>query len=659
MVEGGMRRTNRVGVFLCHCGTNISELVDLAELADFAGRLEEVAVVRDRPFLCSESGQRQIQDDIAAHALTHVAVAACSPLMHEETFRQACQAGGLSPFNLQMANIREHVSWVTTQRARATDKCKTLVAAAVRRVGLHQALEVRQVEVAQNVLIVGGGIAGLEAALRLAAAGKKVILVERQPSIGGHMARLDRTFPTLDCAACILVPKMASVGEHPNITLLTLSEVESVSGFVGSFTVRVRSRPRYVDESVCNGCGLCVERCPVTGIPSELDYGMTTRSAVYFPLPHPVPRLPVVDPAHCAFFEGRGSRTCERVCPVNAIRFEQEDRVRELQVGAILLATGFSPFDPRRATQYGYGRWDNILTSLEFERLCHATGPTGGQVVMKNGRPPASVAILHCVGSRDVRFNRHCSRICCMNALKLALLARKKTGARVFSFYVDLRATGKACEDFYERVQRAGVVFVHGKGAEVIGRSGTLLVKAEDTVLGRRVMVPVDMVVLAVGMEPAADATAVARMFSVSCTPEGFFMERHLKLAPVETASAGVYLAGACQGPKDITDSVTQGGAAAATILGLLDRGVVDTVPTVAVVDPDRCSGCGLCLGECPYEAIHQVGLEDRAVAQVNAALCRSCGTCAAACPAAAITQLGYTRDQLFAEIEGLLAPTT
>jgi heterodisulfide reductase subunit A2 len=654
-----MSRCNRVGLFLCHCGTNISEVVDLAELAEFAGRLDGVTVVRDRPFLCSESGQRQIQEDIAALSLTHVVVAACSPLMHEETFRQTCQAGGLSPFNLQMANIREHVSWVTTDRARATRKCKTLVAAAVRRVGLHHALEVKKIEVAQSVLVVGGGITGLEAALRLAGAGKRVILVERQPSIGGHMAQLDRTFPTLDCAACILVPKMASVGEHRNITLLTCSEVESVSGFVGSFNVRVRSRARYLDESVCNGCGLCAEECPVRDIPSEVDYGMTTRSAVYFPFPHGVPRLPLIDRLHCAYFGAGACRVCEDKCPVSAIRFDQQDRVQDFEVGAILLATGFAPFDPRRATQYGYGRWDNILTSLEFERMCHSAGPTDGRVVLADGRTPESLAILHCVGSRDVRFNRHCSRICCMNSLKIALLARQKTGARVFSFYVDLRATGKSCEEFYEQVQRAGVVFVHGKGAEVIERRGRLLVKAEDTVLGRRVMVPVDMVILAVGLEPAADAAEVARRFNVSCSPEGFLMERHLKLAPVETATAGVYVAGACQGPKDITDSVAHAGAAAANILGLLDRGVVDTVPTVAVVDPARCGSCGLCLGECPYDAIRLVGLGDRAVADVNVALCRSCGTCAASCPAAAITQLGYTRDQLFAELEGLLTPTS
>jgi len=470
------------------------------------------------------------------------------------------------------------------------------------------------------------------------------------------MAMLDRTFPTLDCSACILVPKMARAADHPNITLLANAEVEEVRGFVGNFKVRVRRRARFVDEDRCNGCGTCAERCPCDDIPSEHNQGLGRRTAVYFPFPQAVPHLPLIDTAHCAHFQSDTCRICEAVCPREAIDFEQQDEVIDLEVGTVVLATGFQLFDPTRAVEYGYGRWKNILTSLQFERLCHPSGPTGGRIQLEDGRTPESIAILHCVGSRDANYNRHCSRICCMASLKFALSARKRTGAEVFSFYIDMRAAGKDCEEFYEQVQRSGVVFIHGKGTEVIQRGGKLLVKAEDTSLGRRVIVPVDMVVLAVGMEPRADAIEIGRRFGIACSPRGFFIEKHSKFAPVETATQGLFAAGACLGPRDIPETVAQGAAAASAVLGLVDRGVVDVTPTAATVDPERCGGCLLCLHECPYDAIAAEPLEDRAVATINDVLCKSCGSCAAGCPVGAITQPGATRQQIFAEIEGLLA---
>jgi heterodisulfide reductase subunit A len=651
-----MTAADRIGVYVCQCGTNISDAVNIAELVEYAQQLAGVVVARDCRFLCAESGQRQIQEEIKELELTRIVVAACSPLMHEATFRQACQAAGLNPFNLQVTNIREQVSWVTADRHQATQKSKAMVTAAVRRVGYHQSLHVRQMPVVQSVLVVGAGISGIEAALRLAEAGKQVVLVEREPSIGGHMAMLDRTFPTLDCSACILVPKMASVAEHPNVRLLSYSEVEEVRGFVGSFNVRVRKKARYVNETRCNGCGLCVEKCPWEDIPSEFDQGMGTRTAVYFPFPQAVPHLPVIDPSHCAQFHSDTCSICQKLCPRDAIDFEEQEEVHEFEVGTIILATGFQLFDPGKAIQYGYGRWDNIITSLQFERLCHPSGPTGGKIVMKDGRTPESIAFLHCIGSRNHRFNQHCSRVCCMASLKFAMAARRQIGARVFNFYIDMRVAGKHCEEFYEAAQRSGVVFFHGKGTEVIYRDGKLLVKAEDSLLARRAIVPVDMVVLAVGMEPRQDAAEVASRFGIGCTRQGFFMEKHIKFSPVETAAEGIFIAGACQGPKDIPESVAQGAAAAAGALGLIDRGVVDIVPTVAVVDPERCSDCRLCLGDCPYQAIKQVQLAGRQVAEVNEVLCKSCGSCVVTCPAGAITQLGFTNDQIYAEIEGLLA---
>jgi heterodisulfide reductase subunit A len=650
-------RGPRIGVFLCRCGSSISDAVDIGALALAARGLDGVATVHDAPFLCADSGQRLIREEILKERLSRVVVAACSPLMHERTFRKTVQAAGLNPFTLQIANIREQVAWVTPERSRATKKGAALVAAAVRRVARQVSLHVGQRPVVPITLVVGAGIAGVEAALRLADAGKKVVLVEQSPSLGGHMAQLARTYPTLDCSECVIMPKVANAAEHPNITVFTHTRVESVGGSVGRFTVRVRTRPRFVDETRCTGCGLCVDRCPCRDVPSAFDEGLGTRPAVHFPTPQAVPRVPVIDRAACAAHGSRTTcRVCQEVCPCGAVDFEQQDRVHDLEVGAVILATGFDLFDPRRAAEYGYGRWSNVVTSLEFERLCDPSGPTGGRIVMKSGRLPESVAIVHCVGSRDRRFNRHCSRVCCTASLKLALLARQQTGARVVNFYIDMRAAGKSGEEFYEQVQRAGVTFIRGKGTEVVCGRGKLLVKAEDTLLGRQVSVPVDMVVLAVGMEPRGDAAQVARLFGITLGEQGFFAERHLKFAPVQTAVEGVFVAGCCQGPKDIPESLAQGAAAAAGALQFIDPGVVDISPTMAEVDPRRCSGCRLCVGDCPFQAIEIVHVEGREVARVNDVLCQSCGSCAATCPSGAISQCGFTSPQIFAEIEGLLA---
>jgi heterodisulfide reductase subunit A len=646
---------DRIGVYICHCGTNIARTVDIGDVVEFARRLEGVVLVRDHTYLCSDTGQNLIQEDIRKLGLTRVVIAACSPLLHEPTFRQACQIAGLNPFNMQMANIREHVAWVTPGAHQATRQSKGILAAAVRRVEHHQSLTVRQVAVTPTVLVVGGGIAGIEAALSLANAGKQVFLVEREPSIGGHMAMLDTTFPTLDCAVCTLSPKMVEVAGHPHIALLSYSQVEAVSGFVGNFHVRVRQKTRYLDETLCTGCGFCVEKCPWQNIPSEFEQGMGTHPAIYFPFPQAVPLLPLIDPSHCAHFQWDMCQTCQRLCPTGAIDFERQDQIHEFDVGAIILATGFQLFDPGRAIQYGYGRWDNILTSLQFERLCHPSGPTGGKIVMKDGREPERIAILHCIGSRDEKFNRHCSRICCMISLKFAMLVKERTQARVFEFYIDMRAVGKGYEEFYEQVQRTGVTFIHGKGAEVIYQEGKLMVKAEDTLLGRRVIVPVDMVILAAGLEPRQDAAEMATLLGIDCDHAGFFMEKHPKLAPVETVVEGIFIAGACQGPKDIPDSVAQGAAAAAGALTLIDKGVVEVEPIAAAVNPALCSDCWLCLGDCPYQAISRIPFQERTVAWINEVLCQACGTCVTTCPAGAITQRGYTNEQIFAEIEGLL----
>ncbi|MGO9975186.1 MAG: FAD-dependent oxidoreductase [Solirubrobacteraceae bacterium] len=1146
----------QIGVYVCHCGHNIAGKVDVESVVQFAAALPHVAVARNYTFMCSDPGQELIQQDIRDGRVNRVVVASCSPLMHEATFRQATAAGGISPFQMQMASIREHVSWVTEDAGDATEKAKALVAAAASRVACHEHLERRRVPVHPDVLVVGAGISGIHAALTLANAGKRVYLVEREPSIGGHMAMFDKTFPTLDCSACILTPKMVALGQHPNVELLAYSEVEDVSGHVGSFRVKVRRKASYIDETLCNGCAQCIEACTVRGLPSEFDQGLGTRPAVYTPFPQAVPRTPVIDragtspcsvscpagikphgyvsliragkyeqafdlvleetplvgtlgracyapcEAQCSraslegtlpirrlkrfiadyrtngslpdaappngkrvaiigsgpagltaawklarqgyvvrifeaaaapggmlrlsipsyrlpveiverdienvtalgveivtetriedlgalrragydailvatgaplsmrldvpgeelggvvsgldFLEGvkagpragldgkrvvvvgggnvamdaartarrlgardgdgdgdrarggedaqvvmdaartarrlgarevvvayrrgrgempampeevdaaeregvqfvfqvapvavlgdehgrvRGVRcvrmalglpdasgrarpepvpgsefeiACDEVIPAigltpevmkgglsgphltgapdgrivadpqtlqtdvpyvfaagdvvlgasdiaravgqgrraafmidrflqgsepdgasfdgglpvvdktavlarqrfdraeprassavlcgtpndfaelepglteaeamagaqrcldcgpcsecaqcvvacerDAIDLSQRDRELELEVGAIIVATGFKPFDPHRIPEYGYGKYPNVYTSLEVERLLCASGPTQGEIVMRDGRRPSAVGIVHCVGSRDSRYNAYCSRVCCMASLKLAHLIKERTSAEIYNFYIDMRTPGKGYEEFYNKLLEEGMHPIRGRAADVTDwamspeEEGRLVIRAEDTLVGAARRIPVDMVVLAVGLEPQADFAEVRRKFNFSCGAEGFFTERHPKLAPVSTFADGVFLAGACQGPKDIPDSVAQAGAAAAEALALIDRGSVELEPSTAFVHAAACSGCRTCIPLCPFSAIALDG--EQKLAEVNEVLCKGCGICVAACPSGALQQHMFTDEQVLSEIQGVL----
>jgi heterodisulfide reductase subunit A len=649
----------KIGVYVCHCGTNIAATVDVEAVRSYAEGLPGVAVARAYKYMCSDPGQEMIKEDIRANGLERVVVASCSPTLHEATFRRAVAEGGINPYFFQMVNIREQDSWVHTDRAAATRKANDLMRAAVHRVRFHKPLEKSRVQVKPAVMVVGGGIAGIHAALTAANAGKHVYLVEREPSIGGHMAQFDKTFPTLDCAACILTPKMTEVRANPNITLWTMAEVDKVDGYVGNFSVTVRHKPRFIVEDACVGCLECIEACvyKVGKTPDAFNLGLNMRKPVYIPFPQAVPQLVVIDQDACIEFKsGRCKKTCVEVCADrNAIDFTQTETFDTVEVGAVIIATGFKTFDPRRTPSYGYGVYPNVYTAMELERLVNSSGPTEGHVTMRDGRTPQSVAILHCVGSRDVNTNQYCSRVCCMYSLKLAHLVKEKTGAEVYNFYIDIRAAGKGMEEFYNRVAEEGTHFIRGKVADVYpeaGGTGRVILQAEDTLLGRVRKIPVDMVVLATGLEPQADAEAVRRTFNITCAGGGFFMERHPKLAPVSTFTDGIFLAGACQGPKDIPDTVAQAGAAASEALVLVDRGYVEMEPNTAYVVAEECSGCKTCIPLCPYTAITRVDGK----AQINPVLCKGCGTCVAACPSGSIRQNLFEDEEIYEEIMGVLA---
>jgi heterodisulfide reductase subunit A len=653
----------RIGVYVCHCGTNIAGIVDVEDVAKWAAAQlghRGVVIARDYKFMCSSLGQELIEKDIKELKLTRVVVAACSPHLHEQTFRTACKRAGLNPYLCELVSIREQVSWVHTDKVAATAKSKAVVSSGVERVIWNEPLEPLRVPIHPDTLIVGGGIAGIQAALEIADAGYHVYLVEREPSIGGHMAQFDKTFPTLDCAACILTPKMVSAGVHPNITLLSFAEVTHVEGYVGNFSVTVKQKARSVITDLCTGCGICQEKCPKKVLDEVYESGLGYRKAVYTPFPQAVPKFPVIDRENCTYFLKGTCKACEKFCPTGAIDFNQKDEFLQLTVGNIILATGYDLFDARRISEYGFGRLANVFTSLEFERMTNAAGPTNGNIVLRDGVTiPQSVAIIHCVGSRNKNYNNYCSSICCMQSLKFAHLVQERTGAEVYNFYIDMRTPAKAYDEFYLRVLEEGTHFIRGRVAEITdaarrpGEEGKLIVQAEDTLIGKQRRIPVDMVILSAALEPRYDHKETAHLFGLSCSADGWMIERHPKLDPVATMTEGIFIAGCVQGPKDIPASVSQGAAAAARVLGKIQQKEIALEPVRATVDQDKCSGCRICNNLCPFNAI--LYLPERMVSEINPALCQGCGTCVAACPAGAISGTGFSNEQILAQLDGLL----
>jgi len=645
----------RIGVYVCHCGLNIAGTVNCEEVAHFAAALPNVVISKDNRYTCSDQGQELIKNDIQEHKLNRVVVASCSPRLHEATFRNACEEAGLNRYLFEMANIREHCSWVHLhEKEKATEKAKDLVRMAVAKATLLQPQIENEVPIARKALIIGGGVAGIQAALDLADTGYHVYLVEKDPSIGGRMAQIDKTFPTMDCSICILAPKMSDAGRHPNIELLTNSEVQDVQGYIGNFKVKVLKKPRYVTEE-CTACGDCVPACPVTA-PNEFDVGLVTRRAIYTPLAQAVPSTYIIDKSIC--LNKDNIITCDKcikACERGAIDFEMKPETVELDVGTIIVATGADVYDPASLSQYGYTRYPNVITSLEFERLINAGGPSGGRLIRPSDlQVPDTVAFVQCVGSRSEKSGHlYCSNVCCMNTIKDSLLIKEHwPETQIYVFYVDIRAYGKGFEELYKRARNAGVVFIRGLPAEIVedAKTSNLWLLGENTLERQLYKVNVGMAILSIGIEPRRDSDVIQRLFTLSKTSQGFFMEAHPKLRPVDTPTGGVFLAGCAESPKDIKDSVTQASAAAARASILMAQGKVTVEAITPIIDLEKCQVCGLCARVCPYNAI-TVDKELK-ITEVVEAACAGCGTCAAECPFDAITMRHFTDDQISAQID-------
>ncbi|MHA1813275.1 MAG: FAD-dependent oxidoreductase, partial [Candidatus Thorarchaeota archaeon] len=578
----------RIGVFLCHCGSNIAGVIDIPRVMEAVKDLPNVVHVEDYKYLCSKPGQQIIKDRISEYRLDGVVIGSCSPRMHELTFRQVMREAGLNPFLLEIANLREHDSWIhQNEPEAATEKAIDLIRMAVARARLLEPLEEPEVEITRASMVVGGGIAGISAALDMANAGFKVYLVEKEPSIGGKMARWDKTFPTLDCASCILTPRMAEAGSHPNIELITMAEVEKVDGYVGNFEVTIRQRPRYVDIDKCTSCGDCTDVCPVD-VPAEFDAYLTYRKAIYIPFAQAVPSSYVLDMENCLGVDAVRCGKCKEACGAGAINYDDHEKLIRIKVGTIIVATGFELFDATQKEEYGYGEFPNVVNLGEVERMLSSAGPTQGHVVRPSDlKEPKRVVYIQCVGSRDERTNRYCSRICCMTAIKQARMIRDKLGAEIYVFYIDLRTFGKGYEEFYESTAAAGVTFIRGRVGEILEDPEThnLTVRGEDTLLGKPIQLDnVDLVVLSTGVVPPKSAKKLAQILNLSQSPDGFLLEAHPKLRPVDSFNDGIFVAGMAQGPKDIPDTVAQAKAAAAGAMALMGKGKITIEPYFSVV---------------------------------------------------------------------------
>ena len=660
----------RIGVFVCHCGTNIAGTVDVAAVAEALKSEPGVVFSTDYQYMCSQAGQDMIKNAIRDEKLTGIVVCSCSPRMHEATFRKTAASAGINPYMVEIANIREQCSWVHKEMPIGTEKAIILGKAAVAKVNLNTPLTPGESPVTKRALVIGGGIAGIQTALDIADAGFPVDIVETKPTIGGKMAQLDKTFPTLDCAACILTPKMVDVAQNENIRIFSYSEVTEVGGFVGNFDVTIKRRARYVKEELCTGCGACTEKCPQKKVPNELNLGMDTRHAIYIPFAQAVPKVATIDPTYCIKMKTGKCGLCERVCSAGAIDYQAKDEYVKEKYGAIVVATGYNPISMEKFDEYAYAQSKDVVTSLEFERLTNAAGPTQGQLLRpSDGEHPHTIVFVQCVGSRceacAQKGKEYCSKICCMYTAKHAMLTRDKyPDTDVYVFYIDVRTPGKNFDEFYRRaVEEYGVHYIKGMVGKVSPEGKKLKVQASDLIAGKQLHIDADLVVLAAAIEPDSSARPLATMLTASMDTNDFFTEAHPKLKPVESPTAGVFLSGTCQGPKDIPETVSQAGAAASKVIGLLCKDKLTGNPCVAHSDEMMCNGCSTCEKVCPYGAISYLDKEFRMpdrttrvrrVASVNEAVCQGCGACTVACMSGAMDLKGFMNRQIIAEVDAI-----
>lgn len=646
----------RIGVFICYCGANIAGTLDIDQLIEFTKTQEDVVYVKENRYTCADPGQNEIKKGIAEYKLNRVIVAACSPKMHETTFRNCVQEAGLNAFLFEMANIREMCSWChSSDKQEATDKAKEIIKMSIARVKLLEPLIRFQVPVTNKAMVIGGGIAGINAALDMANMGYKVYLVENDESIGGHMAQLDKTFPTLDCSICIEGPKMVEVARNPNIELIAYADVVNVDGFIGNFKVTVRKKPRYVIQKNCTGCGECADVCPVE-YPNEWELNLGTRKAISVPFPQAVPLVYGINKDHCI-----ECYKCVEVCGGRkAIDLEQQPELVDIEVGTITVATGYDMYEPYDEPKWGYGKFPNVVTSLEAERLINAAGPTGGRVIRaSDGELPKTVAFIQCVGSRDITKYEYCTGFCCMYSIKEAILIKEhEHDTEIYIIYMDMRTPFKGFEEFYRRARDMGINFVRGKPSKILEtKNNSLIIRTDDTILGEPIEIEADMVILATAGIPKKGTDELSRILHVTRGTDGFFLESHPKLKPIDAPVDGIFYAGACQGLKDIPYSVSQGSGTAGRAATILSKKLVEIEPIVATVNPDKClnrkGNCGICVKVCPYGA---PSTNPKEAAVINPAKCHGCGTCVADCPADCITQKHFTDEQIFSQIRAALA---